>query len=78
VGRRKQRGSRDTVLARDKGLAKDKGPAKNRPVSGLPAPVDRPTLPTANPPRRNLLLLMFSIALFVVWLVVLLILATFR
>lgn len=72
MGRRKQRGSRDTVPPKGRGSAKD------RPPPSTAAPDARPQLPPAHPPRRNVPLLVFSIALFLSWLIVLIILAMYR
>lgn len=69
MGRRKQRGSRDATNERE--------PAKNRPSKRSTAPADPPLSP-AKPPRRNVPLLLFSIALFLAWLAVLVILANYR
>jgi hypothetical protein len=66
VGRRKQRGSREKIAAKD------------RPPSSTAAPDTHPPLPPAHPPRGNVSLLIFSIALFLLWLIVLIILATYR
>ena len=72
MGRRKQRGSREAVLAKGRAPAKECRPQTSAALA------DRPTLPPANPPRRNVPLLICSIALFLVWLVVLVILARYR
>ncbi len=78
MARRKQRGSRETGPLKEKGPLKDKGPAQNRqPRVNAVRQANQP-LPPAHPPRRNVPLLVFSITLFALWVVVLLILANFR
>ena len=72
MGRRKQRGSRESVPTKAKAAAKD------RPPNASAAPSSHPPLPPAHPPRRNVPLLAFCIALFLAWLVVLIILADYR
>jgi hypothetical protein len=67
VGRRKQKGSRESAPAKPRAAAKDR-----------PSPAAHSALPPAKPPRRNVPLLVFSIALFLLWLAVLIVLANFQ
>lgn len=65
MGRRKQRSTREKTPAQ---------PRLHKP----PAAPQATALPPARPPRRNLPLLVFSIALFLAWLAALTILAIAR
>lgn len=81
MGRRKQPSQRDTRSSKGAGSLKNKAPLQEKRATddrgSRPSPQNRP-LPPAHPPRRNLPLLIFSTALFLLWLGVLLILANFR